>query len=123
MATATANRPETGGRLVRELLAGASPPTAVLAMSDALAAGVVREAAQLRVEVPRQLSVIGFDDVPLAGLTDPPLSTVAQPTERKGELAARALLDALEAKRMPEPTRTILPAELVLRGTTAPAPG
>ena len=121
VATATANRAETGGRLVRELLAGAAPPTAVLAMSDALAAGVVREAAQLRVEVPRQLSVIGFDDVPLAGLTDPPLSTVAQPTERKGELAARALLDALEAKRMPEPTRTILPAELVLRGTTAPA--
>ena len=65
--------------------------------------------------------MVGFDDVPLAGSTDPPLSTIAQPTEHKGGLAARALLDALRPSGWRPPTRTILPAELVLRGTTAPA--
>ena len=89
-------------------------------MSDALASGVLREAAERGLEIPGDLSVIGFDDVPLARLTDPPLTTVNQPTEVKGELAARALLEAVEAGGPTEPRRTVLPAELVMRGTTAP---
>jgi DNA-binding LacI/PurR family transcriptional regulator len=61
-------------------------------------------------------------------MTDPPLTTIVQPTEQKGELAAKALLEALEldpAQRDSEavPARTILPLELLVRGTTAPPPG
>ena len=119
---AIGNRPETGRRALAELLQIDRPPTAVLAMSDALAAGVLLEAADRGIEVPARLSVIGFDDVPFARLTDPPLTTVAQPTEEKGRLAARALLDALESDVPAEPARTLLPAQLVVRGTTAPRP-
>jgi DNA-binding LacI/PurR family transcriptional regulator len=128
--TAHSNTQDTGRRLLGELLELQPRPSAVLAMSDALAAGVVRGAVEAGLRVPGDLSVIGFDGVPLAGLTEPPLTTVAQPTEHKGELAARALLRALEpdgAERgAPDeaaegtPTRTILPTELVVRGTTGP---
>jgi DNA-binding LacI/PurR family transcriptional regulator len=101
----------------------------VLAMSDALAAGLLMEAAARGIEVPRRLSVVGFDDVPMASSTNPPLTTVHQPTEEKGELAARALLDALAAGGEGgtrgaggegAPTRTVLPSELVVRGSTGP---
>jgi DNA-binding LacI/PurR family transcriptional regulator len=81
--------------------------------------------------VPDDLSIVGFDGVPSAELTDPPLTTVAQPIEHKGELTARALLSALaqENRDVPPggpaepPKRTILPTELVIRGTTGPPPG
>lgn len=120
--TAPGNRPEAGRQTLREMMALDRPPTAVLAMSDALASAVVREATELGVEIPHELSVIGFDDVPLARLTDPPLTTVNQPTELKGELAAGLLLEAVEAGGQTERRRTVLPAELVIRGTTAPPP-
>jgi DNA-binding LacI/PurR family transcriptional regulator len=120
--TARGNLPEIGRRALRELLTLDPRPTAVLAMSDALASGVIREATEQSLELPRDLSVIGFDDVPLAQLTDPPLTTVNQPTELKGELAARSLLEAIEAGRPTERARTIMPTELVIRGTTAAPP-
>jgi DNA-binding LacI/PurR family transcriptional regulator len=128
--TAYSNRQDTGRRLLTELLEHDPMPTAVLAMSDALAAGVMRAAVEAGLRVPEDLSVIGFDGVPLGELTEPPLTTVAQPTERKGELAAEALLRALdggaeEAEPSTEggPPRTILPTELLVRGTTGPPPG
>jgi DNA-binding LacI/PurR family transcriptional regulator len=120
--TARGNVPETGRQALRDLLVLDPRPTAVLAMSDALASGVLREAAERGLDIPGELSVIGFDDIPLAQLTAPPLTTVNQPTERKGELAARSLLDAVEAGGSTELGRTVLPAELVVRGTTAPPP-
>jgi DNA-binding LacI/PurR family transcriptional regulator len=124
------NHQETGRRLLGELLELEPRPTAVLAMSDALAAGVLRGAAERGVAVPSELSVIGYDGVPLAALTEPPLTTVAQPTEHKGELAAQLLLRELESDghRSAEGSepgthpRTFLPTELVVRGTTAPPP-
>jgi DNA-binding LacI/PurR family transcriptional regulator len=118
--TAHGNMPETGRGALRELLALDPRPTAVLAMSDALASGVLREAAERGLAVPGELSVIGFDDVPLAQLTQPPLTTVNQPTELKAELAARTLLEAIAAGGQTDRARTVLPTELVLRGTTAP---
>jgi DNA-binding LacI/PurR family transcriptional regulator len=124
--TAYTNQQETAARLLAELLEVEPVPTAVLAMSDALAAGVVRSAVEAGLRVPEDLSVVGFDGVPLAGLTEPPLTTVAQPTEHKGELAAQTLLRALEpdgdAPPAGSPPRTILPTELVVRGSTGPPP-
>jgi DNA-binding LacI/PurR family transcriptional regulator len=120
--TAWGNHPDTGRRALRYFLTLERRPTALLAMSDAFASGVVREAAESRIEIPGQLSVIGFDDVPHARLTEPPLTTVSQPTEHKGELAARSLLEAVQAGGSTSRRRTTLPAELVVRSTTGPPP-
>jgi DNA-binding LacI/PurR family transcriptional regulator len=116
------NRVETGSAALDRLLAHPRPPTGIVAMSDAVATGVLLGAAARGIEVPAQLSVVGFDDVPSAARTDPPLTTIAQPTEDKGRLAARKLLEAVEGDGLPAPERTLLPTRLVVRGSTGPAP-
>ena len=95
-------------------------PTAILAMSDVIAAGCLRAAADLGIDVPGELSIVGFDDSPLAHRAQPPLTTVAQPTEEKGRTAVELVLGAIEGRRTRR--RTILPTELRVRGTTAPPP-
>lgn len=104
-----------GARAAERLLSGARLPTAVFAMSDELAFGLVRTLRRAGVDVPGRISVIGFDDHEMAAVSD--LTTIAQPVRRQGELAARALLDALAGA---EPTDVVLPTRLVVRGTTAP---
>jgi alanine racemase len=108
-----------------ELLRQAEPPTALLAMSDVFAIGALRGAAELGIGVPGQLSVVGFDDSPAAATATPPLTTVAQPHEEKGRLAAERLLDAIDGQERDEErlSRDILPTELVVRGSTAPPTG
>lgn len=91
-------------------------PTALLCLSDRLAEGALRAAARLGLSVPADLSVAGFDDAPPAAVLN--LTTVRHPHRRKGALAARALLRVLDGSA-PEDPRT-LPAELVVRGSTAP---
>jgi DNA-binding LacI/PurR family transcriptional regulator len=112
---------EHAENLAREVLSPADRPTAILAMSDAIALGFRRVAAELDIAVPDELSIVGFDDSPLAALSDPPLTTVAQPTEDKGRVAAELLLAAL-ARRRRVRRRTILPVQLRVRGTTAAPP-
>jgi DNA-binding LacI/PurR family transcriptional regulator len=129
--TAYTNHASTGKRLLAEMLEIDPMPTAVLAMSDVLAAGVVRGAVEAGLRVPDDLSVAGFDDVPSAQLTDPPLTTVTQPIEQKGELTARAILSAIARENGDEPptgseeppARSVLPTRLVVRGSTGPPPG
>lgn len=96
-------------------------PTGVLAMSDVAAIGVIRAARSLGLAVPRDLSVIGFDDLPFTAFTDPPLTTVHQPVEAKGEEAARMLLQGI-ADAGSTSRRQVLPTRLVVRGSTSPAP-
>ena len=76
-------------------------PTAVLAVSDAMAIGVIKEALALGLRVPGDLEVIGFDDVPLAALVQPSLSTVHQPVIEKGKVAAQLLVAALNGNGPP----------------------
>ena len=95
----------------------ASDVTAVLAYNDLVAAGMLRRLAQLGVEVPAQLSVLGFDDIPLAAMLTPALTTVSAPTVRAGAAAVDALLCRLEHSDAP-PTAQQLPATLVVRETT-----
>ena len=107
----------------RELLAAPDRPTAVLAFSDALAADVLRAAADLRLRVPADVSVIGFDDSPLARRITPALTTVRQDAVAKGSTAAAELVAAIRARRVGDaaPARHhLLATELVLRATTAP---
>jgi DNA-binding LacI/PurR family transcriptional regulator len=117
------NAAEPAHRAALELLHLPEPPTAILAMSDVLAIGALQAADELGVSVPGELSLVGFDDSPAAALATPPLTTVAQPHEEKGRLATERLLDAIEHRAVPESraARVILPTELVVRGSTAPA--
>ena len=107
-------RREAGRRVGGRLLDRASRPTAVVAMSDELAAGVIDAADERGVAVPGDLSVVGFDDTQTASSTRPALTTVRQPLVEKGATAARLLLDGA-----PE-TEVELPVELVVRASTGP---
>jgi DNA-binding LacI/PurR family transcriptional regulator len=108
-----------GGRAAAELLLALSPrPTALLCMSDRLAEGAYRAAAERGLLVPQDLSIVGFDDSPPADRLS--LTTVANPQRAKGEHAARAVLQLLEGH--PAPARTRLPTRLVIRRSTAAPP-
>lgn len=96
-------------------------PTAVLAMSDALAVGAMRAARDAGLAIPRDLSVVGFDDVDLARDADPALTTIHQPIARKGEQAVELLLAILEGKAIVE-QHEMLATRLVVRASTGPAP-
>ena len=88
-------------------------------MSDVFALGVLQAAAELGIDVPAQLSVVGFDDNPAPATAPPPLTTIAQPHEEKGRRAAELLLRAIERGAGPprRGRRTILPTEVVVRET------
>jgi DNA-binding LacI/PurR family transcriptional regulator len=104
-----------------ELLRESDPPTAVLAMSDILALGALEAATEVGVSVPGELSVVGFDGSPTAQHSTPPLTTVAQPQEEKGRLAAQWLMEEIGGERPADGRRrAILPTELVVRESTAP---
>ena len=105
------------------LLGSDTPPTGVLCFSDVIAHGVVRAAEELGLEVPRDLSVVGFDDSPLARRLRPQLTTVRQDVAEKGRAAAAELRRILEAQRSGTKARAkhlVLPTELVVRDSTAP---
>jgi DNA-binding LacI/PurR family transcriptional regulator len=100
-------------------------PTAVLCFSDVIASGVVRAAEKVGLDVPTDLSVVGFDDSPLARRLRPQLTTVRQDIDEKGRASAAELTRVLAAKRAGTKPRTkhiVLPTELVVRDSTAPPP-
>ena len=121
--TCRPNAPRPARDATLDLLRAPDPPTAILAMSDILALGALEGAAELGVDVPGRLAVVGFDDSPAALHATPPLTTVAQPFEEKGRLATRWLLEEIErGEQTPdEHARAILPTELVVRGSTGRA--
>jgi DNA-binding LacI/PurR family transcriptional regulator len=96
-------------------------PTGVLAMSDAMAIGVLRAARELGLRVPADLSVVGFDDIDISQHTDPPLTTVYQPIRQKGESAVHLLLSVVE-RRDQTPQQLRLETRLIIRGSSGPAP-
>jgi DNA-binding LacI/PurR family transcriptional regulator len=89
-------------------------PTAMLAVADIIAIGALHAAVTSGVNVPHDLAIIGFDDIPQAMWTNPPLTTVHQPTVEKGEIAAQMLLSLIAAAPLPE-THIRLPTGLVIR--------
>ena len=104
-----------------KLLHSASPPTAVLALSNLLALGMIEAARALGRHIPDQLSIITFDEQPWASLLSPPLMTIAQPVEDMGKAAEDALLrqvggGALQGRAK----RLVLPVKLIQRGSVAP---
>jgi LacI family transcriptional regulator len=84
---------ESGAKALEELMQQTSPPTAIICGNDVLAAGAVSKAKQLGLKIPEDISITGFDNIDLAEVVDPPLTTVHVPHRRMGETAARILLD------------------------------
>jgi len=112
-------------RAARVLLDRPEPPTAVLCYSDAIAAAVLQEAHDRGLRVPQDLSVVGFDDNPLARRTRPTLTTVRQDSTEKGRVAAAALTAVITRHpEAPAPPveHVLLPADLVVRDSSGPAP-
>jgi LacI family transcriptional regulator len=104
----------------RAWLAGRRP-TAVLAMSDAMAIGAIRGLRDLGLSIPADVSVVGFDDIELSQTTDPPLTTIHQPIRGKGEEAVRLLMALIAGHGQP-PEHRRLATELIVRASTAVAP-
>ncbi|MCI3928970.1 LacI family DNA-binding transcriptional regulator [Streptomyces sp. AN091965] len=92
--------------------------TGIVCASDMMALGAVRAARQQGLEVPRDISVVGFDDSPLIAFTDPPLTTVRQPVQAMGQAAVRTLLEEVGGTPAPHSEFVFMP-ELVVRGSTA----
>jgi DNA-binding LacI/PurR family transcriptional regulator len=107
---------ESAGRLTRQLLGLRERPTAVFAASDVQAFGVLDAAARVGLTVPDDLSVIGFDDIELAGAIG--LTTVRQPLRESGRMGAQLLLRALDGGG--EPPRALPELAVVQRRTVAP---
>jgi DNA-binding LacI/PurR family transcriptional regulator len=96
--------------------------TAIVCGSDLMALGAIRQARSLGRRVPEDISVVGYDDSPLMAFTDPPLTTVRQSVEEMSAAAVRALLDEIGGEPAPR-AEFIFRPELVVRGSTAAAPG
>lgn len=103
----------------RTLLQPPSRPSAVFALNDVMAVGVLHAAADLGLKVPDTLSVVGFDNIPLASYVVPTLTTIAQPITAIGETAARMLFRRIEDDTTPVET-VLLDTELMVRYTTRP---
>ncbi len=104
----------------RDLLDRPDRPTGLLCVSDAFAVEVLRAAADLGLRVPEDLSVVGYDDSRVAATSRPPLTTIRQDVRAKGQLAVAALVRAINDPDSAPPERVVLPAELVVRESTAP---
>jgi len=108
--------------IARELLDRPDRPTAVLCFSDAFAVATMRVAESLGLRIPEDLSIVGYDDSPLATAVRPQLTTVHQEVSSKGHEAVRTLLERMRGQGAGEPERVLLPTTLVVRDSTAPTP-
>jgi LacI family transcriptional regulator, galactose operon repressor len=111
---------ESGRRAMADLLALDEPPTAVFAASDMMALGAIRAAGDAGASVPVDVSVIGFDDMQLAGHMNPPLTTIRQDKAGLGAAAGSALVRLIEGELEAVTQSTVLPVELVQRGSVRP---
>ena len=110
-----------GAAATLRLLDSPDPPTAVMFASDLMAIAGMSMASQAGMELPRTLSIVGFDDVPLAAHVHPALTTVRQDVVSWGRAAAAALLSSVDERVVSIPM--LQPSQLVVRASTAPAPG
>ncbi|MGJ9411193.1 LacI family DNA-binding transcriptional regulator [Aeromicrobium sp. CF4.19] len=113
----------SGYEAMRELLARHPDLTGVFAANDLMAIGAVRALDDAGVRVPRDVSVVGYDDIHLARYVRPALTTVRQPVAELGRRAVARLLDDVGGDGSGDAPDTVLPVELVVRGSTAPIHG
>ena len=112
---------EEGGYIAMQRLVPHAPG-AVFVASDAMAVGALRALREAGLRVPEDIALAGFDDIPFAARADPPLTTVRQPIQRMGTLAAETLIDLISHPQ-PQPRRIVLPTELLIRESSGPPTG
>lgn len=109
---------ESGVRCMEELLSLRRRPTAVFASNDDMAAGALLVAHRRGCDVPREISIVGFDDISMARCLWPPLTTVRQPIKKAAAIATGMLLDSLQTRDL-TPVNHEIPGELVIRESAA----
>jgi DNA-binding LacI/PurR family transcriptional regulator len=109
---------QTGYHAMRQILGDRKAPTAVFAAADQVAIGACRAIAEAGLEVPRDISVVGFDDIPAAQFSSPPLTTVRQPLKAIAGRAFDLLLELLNESGEPDAAQIVLQPVLVLRNST-----
>src|SRR5438128_2183268 len=114
--------PESGRAAAARLLDRSAHFTALFAHSDLTALGAIRQLRLSGLAVPQDVSVVGFDDLPVAAFVDPPLTTVHQPMEEVGALAASLMLGQLLDGDAPAEERHLLPTSLVVRQSVTHRP-
>jgi DNA-binding LacI/PurR family transcriptional regulator len=92
-------------------------PTAIFAANDLMAIGALKAFTQLKVRVPEDISIIGFDNIPFSDCTYPPLTTIAQPTYLIGQKAVETLLKMINKKKIKKPVE--FETELIERGSVS----
>ena len=106
---------ENAGAAAARIIFGTRPyPDAIVCANDELAFGVASVASARAIDIPGEVALTGWDDIPLAGVMTPSLTTIRQPTRELGSVAARMLLDRIEGATI-EPHETVLPTQLIRR--------
>lgn len=107
-----------GYEAMKRLLVLPNRPTAVFARNDFTAVGAITAIKEAGLQIPQDIAIVGFDDIPQAIHTAPPLTTVRQPTRRQGQIAAEFLLRRVESSEPLEREERVLECELIVRGST-----
>jgi LacI family transcriptional regulator len=110
-------RTESGYELAKRLISLPDPPTAIIGGNNLMTMGVFRCLRDMNVPVPDRVSLIGFDDFPLAAYLSPPLTVVDRPMSDMGRLAADLLLSRIEKRETGPVQRVVLPTALKVRGS------
>ncbi|MFS0724863.1 LacI family DNA-binding transcriptional regulator [Paenibacillus sp. 1P07SE] len=108
-----------GGKAAAIKLLSQSSPTAIFACNDVLAIGVMQAAKETGLKVPKDLSIVGFDNTILATITDPPMTTIAQPIRAMGHQVVDLIIQEIQDERAVKQRVVLLP-ELIKRGSTSP---
>jgi LacI family transcriptional regulator len=114
--------PKSGSDAVKSLLRKKTGFTAVFAQNDRMATGAIRGLRSAGMSIPADISVIGYDDLPLASFYDPPLTTIKQPMDQFGLIGAQMLIEAVKNGQL-TPRSVVLEPELIERSTCAPLRG
>lgn len=114
--------PQAGYSYAKKLLAANKPFTALFAYNDISAIGTIRAFQEAGLHVPRDISVVGFDDITWAAFNTPSLTTVRQPLTKMGQIAAEILIQMVEQNQMNQANTIAVKPELVVRESTGRAP-
>lgn len=109
-------RAQSGSDAAKQMLDLDNPPTAIFACNDMMAVGALHATDEAGLNVPGDISIVGFDDIPLASFTKPPLTTVAQPGQDMGLQAAEMVISRIEDQYLPA-RNEILSTSLVIRNS------
>lgn len=113
---------EDGHLGMQQLLRLKNPPTAVFARNDFAAIGALRAAHEVGLNVPKDIAIVGFDNIPLAAYTTPTLTTVMQPIAKQGQIAAQLLIDRIEGRTSKRSVLRTIGCQLIVRESTVSRP-